>query len=201
MLELSCGSSTSHTFSCIPNKDSFVPCARRAPTFCTKETPVHPHRKLCMPVHPSQLTRFPGLVDRPALPSNSHRTPISPYSACHVIARAQQHVAQVGTPTQPPYRILVSRQHGDWSSANISQIECPDQALYAASREDSVPVFIPVVRQALGRHRRNRHRHTHRHAIDRWLMDRYSLDQMIIGTARRPQIKDAQMTVPSHTRH
>lgn len=138
----------------IPQQHPLIPPHRRHPPPRPKQTPVHPRRKLRMPIHQPQL-RPRANRPRPAHPRppgqhRRHRRPVRPHPHRHVVARAHQNVPRVRTPRQPPHRVLVARQHRQRPARGVAHVESADRAVDAARRDHRVGVLVPVVREDLG---------------------------------------------------
>lgn len=77
---------------------------------------------------------------------------VGPYPACHVVAGAQEHVADVRAPGQLPDGVVVAGQDGEGALGEAgSDVEGADLAVDAGGRDDGGAVFVPVVGQGLGR--------------------------------------------------
>lgn len=76
---------------------------------------------------------------------------VRPDPARHVVARAQQHVAEMRAPAQLPHGVLVARQDGCGPLSWAADVEGPDQAVDARGGNDGGAVSVPVVGEGFGR--------------------------------------------------
>ena len=149
--------SSTHDSPHIPHQQPFIPTDTRTPPFGTEQTPIHPHHKLGVLPHPPQ---FPPSSKRHRIPSSlqvrqtlllltidPQSTPIRPNPTSHIIARAQQHIAQVRAPCHFPDRILMAREHGHGPLSGVADVEDADEAVDACGCDELGAVLVPVVGQ------------------------------------------------------
>lgn len=112
-----------------------------------------------MPIHPPQLTTA---TQTRRIPNTQPRLndlwlnllaarAVRPDPTRHVVARAQQHVAEMRAPTHLPHGVLVARQYGRGTLSWTADVEGPDQVVDACGGDDGGAVFVPVVGEGFGR--------------------------------------------------
>lgn len=130
----------------IPQQDPLVPASRSHPAASTKQAPINARHKLRVPVHDAHLRTRPGSRHGSLRLAGG----IVPQPHSHVVAGADQDVACVRAPRQPPHGVLVSVHERARPAIRIADVECPDHAVDAAGRDDGVAVFVPVVGEDFG---------------------------------------------------
>lgn len=103
-----------------------------------------------MPAHPTHLlSKHPPSASR--IWTLIHPlSPVRPHPARHVIARAQQHVAQMRTPRHLAHRVLVPREERHGALARGADVEGADVAVDACGGEGAGAVLVPVVGEGFG---------------------------------------------------
>lgn len=189
------GSSQSSLHDCpaIPHHHPLIPPRTRTPPLRSKQTPVHPRHKLRMPSHSPHLPSSPKhhrILQHILLPRwypVPHRASIRPHTTRHIITRTQQDITQMRTPTNPPHRILMPRQHRNRPRARHPYIKRADHPVHARRRNNRVPVLVPVVRERLAR--RNPHARCGAHPRFRRRVDRHAHCEVVARARRGAKIK------------
>lgn len=103
-------------------------------------------------------------------------------------------------PSKLPDGVLVAAQHADGAGAGVPDVEDPNDAVDAGGSDDGVPILVPVVSQAL---RRANSAHVWQGTTGSHLrggMDGDGQGQMVARTRRSPEVEDAEMRIPGHSR-
>lgn len=75
---------------------------------------------------------------------------VAPDSAGHVVAGAQQDVAEVGAPGQLADGVLVTAQQSQVTGFGVADVEGTDHGVDSAGGDDVWTVLVPVMSEAFG---------------------------------------------------
>lgn len=142
--------SSSHKLPHIPYQHPLIPSASGTPTFGTEKAPINTHGKFGVCLHPTHFSCSLSHDHRFGV-SNAHTASVCPYATCHIVACAQQHIAQMWTPTDLSDRVFMPWHHSSGSRARRAQVERPNHTVHAGRSNNCVSVFVPIVCQAFGR--------------------------------------------------
>lgn len=134
----------SHNGTNIPNQQTLVPADGGAPTLISEHAPIDTNAELCVALH---LTELMGTKGWAALSRRS----VGPNAAGHVVAGAQQDIAEVGGPGKFTNSILVTLQECQRGGLGLADVNGTDDGVDSSNCENGRTIFIPIMREGLRR--------------------------------------------------
>lgn len=137
----------------IPDQHALIPTTTCAPPLGSKKAPVHARSKFRMSFHPADL--HTASIAHHSVRSHRSaarlipRASVVPDTHGHIIASAQQNVAEMWRPAHAADRIAVAGQHDQGPLLWRANVECADDAIHTSRRDHCLSVFVPIVREGL----------------------------------------------------
>ena len=121
-----------HELSYIPHAHSLIPSTACRPTLTAEQAPINTCCKFRVLSHSTKLSGYRLLLA------------VAPHPTCHVVAGAQKQIRKMRTPCYLAHGVAMTLQQLKWTF-RLSNIECANDSVDSACRNDCTSVFVPVV--------------------------------------------------------